>query len=177
MKLRSLPLFAKAALAGAVLATPLAFAGHLNVLLNAQLDGREEVGPAGNLAIAGDPDGRGEAYVFGIDGRNDVVCYNLTVRRIAGLDQAPLAGVRMAHIHRGARGENGPVVANLAWPQGGQSADCLDGLNQRSRFAADVDPPALIAELLAYPERFYVNVHNDEYRAGALRGQLRVALD
>jgi hypothetical protein len=177
MNFRALPLFAKAALASAVLATPLAFAGHLNVLLNAQLDGRDEVSAPGSMAIAGDPDGRGEAYVFGIDGRTDVICYNLTVRRIAGLELAPLAGKRMAHIHRGVRGENGPVVANLAWPQGGQSADCLDGVSQRGRFAADAEPAALVAELLAYPERFYINVHNDEFPAGALRGQLRVAHD
>ena len=176
-RIRRFTPLARVGLVSLALAAPLAIAGHLNVLLNADMDGREEVNTGNNNAVVGDPDGRGEAYVFGIDGRTDVVCYNLRVRRIAELDQAPLAGVRMAHIHRGRRGENGPVVANLAWPQGGQSADCLDGLSQRARFAADVVPTALVVDLLANPENYYVNVHNDEHRGGAIRGQLRVALD
>jgi hypothetical protein len=48
-----------------------AMAGHLNVVLNADLDGREEVNTSGNNAIIGNPDGRGEIYVFGIDASAD----------------------------------------------------------------------------------------------------------
>ena len=169
------PLARKAVLSLALVA-PLAFAGHLNTLLNAELDGRQEVNTSGNNAIVGDPRGRGEAYVFGIDANPDTLCYNLQVKRIGELELAPQPGVRMAHIHAGKRGENGPVVANLAWPQGGQSADCLDGINQRTRFAASVpDVRALIADILANPDRYYVNVHNSQYPAGAIRGQLAVA--
>ncbi|GCL62452.1 CHRD domain-containing protein [Pseudaquabacterium pictum] len=174
---RIAPLVRKAVLSLALVA-PAAFAGHLNALLNADLDGRQQVNTAGTSAIVGDPNGRGEVYVFGIDANKYTLCYNLQVKRIGELDLAPQPGVRMAHIHAGKRGQNGPVVANLAWPQGGQSADCLDGINQRARFAADVPSvEALIADILANPENYYVNVHNSQYPAGAVRGQLAVAAD
>jgi hypothetical protein len=117
---------------------------------------------------------------FGIDANRDTLCYNLQVKRIAELDLAPGNG-RAAHIHAGKRGANGPVVANLAWPQGGQSADCLDGINQPARFVMAntgfATPAALIADILANPENYYVNVHNTQYPGGAVRGQLGIAHD
>ncbi len=151
-----------------------AFAGHTNILLNADLDGREEVSASAKKGKAGDKNGRGEIYVFGIDGNPNVICYNLQVKRIAELELAPGNG-RAAHIHKGERGDNGPVVANLAWPQGGQSADCLNGDTQPERFPNSAGVPALIADILANPESYYVNVHNSEFPAGAIRGQLEVA--
>lgn len=173
--LQRLSPLARRGLLSLALVAPVAFAGHLNPLLNAELDGRQEVGAKGNNAIAGDPNGRGEVYVFGIDANKDTLCYNLQAKRIAELDMAPGNG-RAAHIHAGKRGENGPVVAHLAWPQDGQSADCLDGINQRARFAADVpDVRALIADILANPSNYYVNVHNSVFPAGAIRGQLAEA--
>ena len=166
---------ARLGLLALAVASPLAFAGHLNILLNADLDGRQEVNTSGNNAIVGDPSGRGEFYAFGIDENRHTLCYNLQVKRIAELDMAPGNG-RAAHIHRGKAGENGPVVANLAWPQGGQSADCLNGLTQAARFmlsnTAFADAQSLIADVLANPQNYYVNVHNTQYPGGAVRGQL-----
>ena len=158
------------------LVAPMAIAGHLNTLLNADLDGRQEVNTGGNNAIVGDPDGRGEFYVFGIDsvGPTDnsrVLCYNLQVKRIAELQLAPGNG-RAAHIHKGKAGENGPVVANLAWPQDGQAADCLDARLRPAQFPLG---DSVVADIMANPEDYYVNVHNTEFRGGAIRGQLRVA--
>lgn len=180
IKHRTLSPWARTGLLSLAVVTPLAFGGHLNPLLNADLDGRQEVNTGGNNAIVGDPDGRGEVYMFGIDANKDTLCYNLQVKRIAELDQAPGNG-RAAHIHAGKRGANGPVVANLAWPQGGQSADCLDGVNQAARFVTAntgfASPAALIADILANPDNYYVNVHNTEYPGGAIRGQLVVAHD
>ena len=51
---------------GSSMAFSSASAGHLNSVLEADLTGRAEVGP--DSRMAGDPNGRGEAYVFGIDG-------------------------------------------------------------------------------------------------------------
>ena len=155
---------------------PLAIAGHLNTLLNADLDGRQEVNSSGNNAIVGDPDGRGEFYVFAIDSvggtdNSKVLCYNLQAKRIGELELAP-GGGRAAHIHKGKAGENGPVVANLAWPQAGQAADCLDARLRPAQFPLG---DAVVADILANPQNYYVNVHNAEYPAGAIRGQLRVA--
>ena len=130
MKRRTSRLAAIGLAAGLVVGgASLASAGHLNPLLEADLDGRSEVSSdAKSKRIVGDPNGRGEGYVFGIDDdtrggvvteNDDTLCYVLIVDGIDELELAPGNG-RMAHIHRGAEGENGPVVANLAWPQDGQ---------------------------------------------------------
>lgn len=140
---------------GAVAATlafvPLgsAMAGHENIVLESTLDGRAEVGD-GNR-IAGDPNGTGEVYVFGIDGDPTTLCYVLTVDRIEP--------ATAAHIHEGAAGENGDVVFTLGAPGDGNAADCRS-------------VGALAQEILTNPEEYYVNVHNGEYPGGALRGQL-----
>lgn len=150
-----------------------AVAGHTNDVVETALDGRQEVRDgATNNRIAGDPDGRGEGYAFGIDGDPNTLCYLLLVDGIAELDIAPGAG-RAAHIHEGAAGENGPVVASLAWPQGGDAADCLTA-GEASKFSpqGEQSESELIAEILAHPEDYYFNVHNSEYPGGAIRGQL-----
>ena len=171
------PLLAAASLAVLTVAAPLALAGHLNILLNADLDGRQEFSAvATSNAIVGDPNGRGEFYVFQIDStaavdNSKVLCYNLQVKRIGELELAP-GGGRAAHIHKGKFGENGPVVANLAWPQNGQAADCLDARVRPAQFPMG---DAVVADILANPADYYVNVHNSVYPAGAIRGQLRVA--
>ena len=176
LKIQRLLPTVRAGLLSLAIVAPLAIAGHLNTLLNADLDGRQEVNSSGNHGKVGDSNGRGEFYVFAIDsvGPTDnsrVLCYNLQVKRIGELDLAPGNG-RQAHIHKGKAGENGPVVANLAWPQGGQAADCLDARLRPAQFPLG---DAVVADILANPQDYYVNVHNAEYPAGAIRGQLRVA--
>ena len=94
-----------------------------------------------------------------LDGDAKTLCYVLTVDKIA-----PAA---MAHIHEGAKGTNGPVVVNLAAPTDGNAADCLTE-GEAGKFVGD----QTVAEILANPERYYVNVHNAEYPGGAVRGQL-----
>lgn len=145
----------------------LASAGHVNSVLHANLDGRNEVSSmAANQRIVGDPNGRGEIYVFGVDGDPSTLCYVLLVDKIGELEQAPGSG-RAAHIHKGAVGTNGPVEVNLAWPQNGQAADCLTE-NEAGKGLSDGE----VASILANPQDYYVNVHNAEYPSGALRGQL-----
>lgn len=136
-----------------------ALAGHTNTILTADLDGRQEVAADGSSRIAGDPNGSGEAYVFGIDGDATTLCYVLTVDKIEP--------AMMAHIHKGAAGSNGPVVVNLAAPGDGDAADCLTE-GEAGKFVGT----QTVAEILANPEGFYVNVHNAEYPGGAIRGQL-----
>lgn len=145
-----------------------ALAGHSNGVLVADMSGRNEVATgATNSRIVGDPNGRGEIYVFGIDGDPTTLCYVLLADGIAELDQAPGNG-RAAHIHRGAAGSNGSVEVNLAWPQGGQAADCLtEGEAGKGLAAGEVQ------EILTNPGAFYVNVHNSEFPNGAVRGQLQ----
>ena len=59
MKIRNFSPLTKFGFAALAVAAPLAMAGHLNAVLRADLDGREEVNSSGNNAIVGDPDGRG----------------------------------------------------------------------------------------------------------------------
>lgn len=183
IKFQSISSLARKGLLSLAFVAPFAIAGHLNTLLNAELDGRQQVNTTGSNAIVGDADGRGEFYAFGIDANKDTLCYNLQVKRIGELDLPPNSpanpSTRFAHIHAGKAGANGPVVANIAWPQGGQAADCLDGIAQAARFALTntnfASPKELIADILTNPANYYVNVHNVEFPNGAIRGQLRVA--
>jgi hypothetical protein len=98
----------------------------------------------------GDPDGLGFAFVrWNAD--NGLICYNVLVRRIEP--------ATAAHIHVGDEDTAGPVVLPLEPPTDGYSAGCA------------VDEALAIA-LDANPDDYYVNVHNAEYPAGAVRGQL-----
>lgn len=156
----------------ALTASPIAGAGHTNLLLTADLDGREEVSASANdNRIVGDPNGRGEAYVFGIDGDDFTLCYILEVDKI---QLVPVGDGMMAHIHEGARGANGPVVAALAGPEDGNAADCLTE-GEPGKFPTGES--GIVQRILNNPEDFYINVHNPEYPGGAVRGQLENELE
>ncbi len=153
---------------GTLTLSQIAVAGHLNIVLEAYLDGRAEVATgASNNRIVGDPDGRGGIYVFGIDNDTQTLCY---VLEVDGILQEGL----MAHIHMGEAGENGPVIANLAGPVGGDAADCLSE-GEPGKFNLQVlggTDAGIVQAILQNPEGYYVNVHNADYPSGAIRGQL-----
>jgi CHRD domain len=113
--------------------------------LSATLTGAAEVpGP-------GDPDGTGSATLTVNPGLGQI-CYELTVSGIAP--------ATAAHIHVGAAGVAGPVVVTLAPPTDGTSSGCV-GVSRELALA-----------ILTNPSGYYVNVHNADYPAGAVRGQL-----
>jgi hypothetical protein len=99
----------------------------------------------------GDPDGVGTAFITLNQGQGEV-CWELTVSGIAP--------ATAAHIHRAPVGEPGPIVVPLSPPTDGSSSGCT---------SAD---PALIKEIRQNPSAFYVNVHNADFPAGAVRAQL-----
>ena len=113
----------------------------------AQLTGAAEApGP-------GDPDGSGTATIR-LQLEQGEVCFDLTVSNIGP--------ATAAHIHEGAEGVAGPVVVPLdPAPTGGSSSGCI----------SDVDA-ALIQNIAQNPGQYYVNVHNEEFPDGAIRGQL-----
>jgi hypothetical protein len=136
-------LVAIVALAGPALAQQ-STADPTVTVLQTELSGQEEVpGP-------GDPDGSGSATIVVIP--PDTICYTLTAE---GIEPATAA-----HIHQGDPGEAGPVVLPLEPPTSGVSGGCTE---------AD---PELVSDLQENPGGYYVNVHNEEYPEGAIRGQL-----
>ena len=99
----------------------------------------------------GDADGTGTAKLVVNAGRG-VISYELTVQNIGT--------ATAAHIHRGVAGQAGPVVVPLRAPASGSVSDTV---------AVD---KALCQEIIRNPVGFYVNVHNADFPAGAVRGQL-----
>jgi CHRD domain len=141
---------ALALVAGVVLVSG---AGAASARRVASLVGEEEVpGP-------GDDNGRGRAVV-NLNVRKRRVCFDLSWRRIG----APTA----AHIHPGRKGEMGdPVVVFF------QEATPLPSSIRGVQGCARGVERALIRDIREHPRRFYVNIHNEAFPAGAIRGQLR----
>ena len=109
--------------------------------VSVSLSGSEEVPP---LSVPGS--GRG-SFTVGEDGS---VSGSVTTTGVQGT---------MAHIHRGARGQNGPVVVPLA-----KSGDT---------YTAPAGAKLSAADLQAFREgRLYVNVHTDRNKGGEVRGQM-----
>jgi hypothetical protein len=111
-----------------------------------------ELTGAAEVPGPGDPDGSGTASITLNHGQGEV-CFELTV--------SDIAVATAAHIHVGPAGVAGPVVVGLAPPASGSASGCV----------SDVDRD-LIKNIIQHPEEYYVNVHNAEFPAGAVRGQL-----
>jgi hypothetical protein len=143
-----------------------AFAGHTNMLLHTMLDGSSEVPEDGDMSMmVGDANGEGHGYVFGIDGDPTTLCYSL---KVSGIQLVPVGEGMAAHIHEGAMGENGGVVAVLAGPEDGDAADCLTE-GEEGKFPTG--ELGIVQRILNNPEDFYINVHNPQFPNGAIRGQ------
>ena len=133
------------AIAGPASAAKLGGADQGGRQLTTTLTGEQEV------PVPGDPDGIGFATVTVNPGQG-VLCYELSVSGIAP--------ATAAHLHEAPPGEAGPVVVTLEAPTDGSSGGCIDVGR------------ALAKDILKNPAYYYVNVHNAEFPAGALRGQL-----
>ena len=109
--------------------------------VNVSLSGAEEVPP---VSVPGS--GKG-SFSVGADG---AVSGSVTTSGVPGT---------MAHIHRGAKGQNGPVVVPLT-----KSGDT---------YTAPPGAKLSEADQQAFREgRLYVNVHSDRNKGGEVRGQL-----
>ena len=91
--------------------------------------------------------------ILELDPMHDRLCYKL---RVEGIDAAT-----MAHIHLGAAGASGGVATKLDTPADGSSANCTQ------------IAPELTQGLMKNASGYYVNVHNEAFPAGAVRGQIK----
>jgi hypothetical protein len=81
------------------------------------------------------------------------VCYNLTLTEL----QNPTA----AHIHKAAKGENGPSVLTFQ----------IRTDTTVTKACAKAED-ALFTDIVANPANYYVQVHTAQFPRGAIRGQL-----
>jgi hypothetical protein len=140
-----------AALAAVLISTGVARAAV--IAFTADLTAESEVpdpGPAGAT---------GSAFIS-IDDETNEVCFELAIDGLAEGD-----AVIAAHIHEGAEGVPGDIVVPLfTAPPTGEMTGCVQ----------DVDP-AIVAAITGDPAGYYVNIHTEQFQAGAVRGQLVVS--
>lgn len=129
------------------LAGPAAASNHRASLSTWMTGEKEAPGP-------GDPDGFGLAAIR-INLDTDTVCWAINVDLI-------MLPATASHIHEAPKGVAGAVVVTLSPPDA----------NGRARGCTTADSD-LLDDIAANPRDYYVNVHNEEYPAGAVRGQLR----
>lgn len=148
------------ALAMGLLATgAVANADDGTVTLTTRLEGAQEV-------PAADPDAMGNA-VLKIDAAAGTVCFDATFDRVG----TPNRG----HIHKAPAGVNGPIVVPFFELRPGDAPltdprhDALERGRLKDCVSAD---PALLADIVAHPDLYYVNLHNTRYPGGAFRCQL-----
>lgn len=114
------------------------------------------MGGAEEVPNPGDPDGMGTSTVT-LNSDSGQVSFTINVSNIT----LPAAA---AHIHEGAKGVAGGVVAPLTAPDA----------NGAASGSAAVDA-ALMQRMMDNPAGFYVNVHTTDFPGGAVRGQLAAA--
>ncbi|MDX1459004.1 MAG: CHRD domain-containing protein [Marinobacter sp.] len=150
-------------LAGSLLISGAAMAGHTNHVISTHLSADNLVGSMG------DSDGKGHAHVFGVDGDPTTLCYVIQVENI---QMVPVGEGMAAHIHEAAAGSNGAPIAMLAGPEDGDAADCLTE-GEEGKFPTG--EAGIVKRILENPADFYINIHNPENPDGAIRGQLMKA--
>jgi CHRD domain len=102
----------------------------------------------------GDEDGSGSASIV-IDPAAGTACWTLSAESIMPVLQS--------HIHIGAEGESGDIVVPLD----------VDGFEGSSEGCIEpMEDAAVLQEIVDNPAGYYVNLHTEDFPAGAIRGQL-----
>lgn len=76
-----------------------------------------------------------------------------------------------AHIHKAPAGTNGPIHWDFL--EAGNPVASVTGQPAQLRGVARPRAAAVLADLLANPQNYYVNVHSTAFPGGAVRGQLQ----
>ena len=142
-----------AMVASAAIAEPVAEGGRK---YSTPMSGAEEFGGTPPALGAGDADGTGTGSVT-INVGQQRVCWEFTVSNIA----APNRG----HIHKAPAGSNGAIVVDFFNAPAGTPGP-LTGCT-----TTPLDK-ALLKDIVLNPSAYYLNLHNADFPAGAIRGQL-----
>ena len=111
---------------------------------------------SGDQAVPGPGDEDGQASgTLSIDDATSIIFWSLTYSNIAN----PAA----MHIHTGAAGAGGSVAVPLNVDTSGAEGTLIGS----TVAAADI-----LRVILAIPSDYYLNIHNADFRPGAIRGQL-----
>jgi hypothetical protein len=120
----------------------------MSPVVSAKLKGANEA------PVKGDPNGSG-VVVLHLSTAKGRACWQFShVTKIATPTQA--------HVHKGRKGASGPIVIPL-------------GATYRAKGCRTASK-TLIEAIETNPNRYYVNIHNAKYPAGAIRGQLVVGM-
>ena len=161
-KLLAVSLFGAASMAATTaLAEPVADGGRK---FTTPMSGAEECTNAGLCggANAGDPDGTATGSITVNVGQNRV-CWEFT--NLSNFN-APHRG----HIHKAPAGSNGNIVVdffNMPLNTPGPLIGCVS-----ETLAEDPLPRALLIDIIQHPQDYYLNLHNNPFTGGAVRGQL-----
>ncbi len=107
---------------------------------------------------AGEASGARGVAIVRVNEETGTITYRVVANKLPGT----IAGSPGAHIHVGAAGAAGPVVAPLQ----------LTGRDQGPVATGTTTNPALAAAIVANPANYYVNIHTTACPGGAVRGQL-----
>jgi len=117
-------------------------------------------------------------YRFGLNSRENVICYNITLYNFQGEYQSP--ALTATHIHQAEKGKAGPPRIAFPNPQPvgtdgkvRRSVGCLAGPFRTAVPAAGPDSGAgfQVKQIEEDPKGYFADVHSSLAVAGAVRGQ------
>ncbi|KAF2496368.1 hypothetical protein BU16DRAFT_375824 [Lophium mytilinum] len=115
-------------------------------------------------------------YNYGINSKDNVICYNITLKGFKGEYVSPAKTA--THIHQGPKGKAGPPRLAFPNPMGDgpvrNSVGCLKGPFKTGVLAMGVDTADgfHVKQIEENPEAFFTDVHSSLAVSGAVRGQL-----
>ena len=153
-KLMGLALIGSASLVAPAIAQPASDGGRK---FSTPMSGAEEFGGTPPALGAGDPDGSATGSIT-VNVGQDRVCWEFT-------NVANVAPVNRGHIHKAPPGANGDIVVDFFNVDPGTQGP-LTGCTT-TPLGKD-----LLKDIIQNPSAYYLNLHNADFPAGAVRGQL-----
>ncbi|KAK7414127.1 hypothetical protein QQX98_006989 [Neonectria punicea] len=115
-------------------------------------------------------------FKFGLNSREDVICYNITLLGFRGEFQSPAKTA--THIHEAVKGKAGPPRIAFPNPVGDEnrrnSVGCLKGPFETGVIVEGKDTGAgfTVKQIEKNPSGFFADTHSSLAVPGAVRGQL-----